>query len=259
MKPKSMAAILCLVFTATPLSAATLYNLQLNGSGTAHSGAARIGTAGDLWNNPAWVGVPTGSTTLFSGASLLTTAGVNNGVTATLTTLQNTNTSAWNDGGIFNRYSSQTTGSATVGLMDSVVKVDYANSTIDVLTLAVTGLPSDTAVTVYAYGSGTTTGTGTTWSLAAANGSASDITKYDGSATGRDITLASSEGLSWVSMSGTTDESGNLTLTATGPGSGIWWQVYTNGVQIEIVPEPGAATMAGIALLSLLARRRRSE
>lgn len=209
----------------------TLYNLQLNGfTNNTVSGAAQIGNPGDLWNNPDWTGVYSGSTTLFSGVSLLNASGANLGVTATMTATYNNNTTDWNTG-VFNHYTGQTAGSATPVLMDQVVKVDY-NASVNVMTLTFSGLPANKLVTAYFYGAGNGSGQGGQWSL---NGGAAVKIAYDGSATGRDVTLATSKGISWDILSGTTDGSGNLTITATGPAGGNpWWQTYMNGLQLQV-------------------------
>lgn len=220
-----------------------LYNVQLNGyADNTFSGAARIGNAGDLWNNPDWVGVSTGSTNLFTDVSVLTSSGADLGVTATMTAAYNNNSTAWNDGGVFNHYTGQTAGSATPVLMDQLVKVDYS-STVNVMTLTLSGLPANKLVTAYVYGAGNGAGQGGQWSL---NGGAPVIIAYDGSTTGRDVTLASSKGISWDSLSGTIDGSGNLTITATGPAGGSpWWQTYMNGLQLQIGGT--APTIIGLA------------
>lgn len=209
----------------------TLYNLQLNGwTNNTFSGAARIGTAGDVWNNPDWVGVYSGSTTLFSGVALLDSTGGNLGATATMTAAYNNNTTDWNTG-VFNHYTGQTAGSATPVLMDQVVKVDYSGS-VNVITLTFSGLPANKLVTAYFYGAGNGGGQGGQWSM---NGGPAVKIAYDGSATGRDVTLNSSKGISWDILTGTTDGSGNLTITATGPSGGNpWWQTYMNGLQLQI-------------------------
>ena len=51
---------------------------------------------------------------------------------------------------------------------------------------------------------------------------------------GRDVTLASSKGLSWETLAGTTDGSGTLTVTATGGTGSVWWQTYMNGLQLQV-------------------------
>lgn len=241
------------------LVSAELYNIQLNGhEANTYSGAAYVGGAGDVWNNPDWTGVNGGtSTTLFSGLTVLDSTGADNGVTASMTADYNNNTGTWNSG-VFNRYSGQSGGSATSGLVDLLVKSDY-DSVVNNHYLSLTGLPANTAVTVYVYGSGNGDGQGASWSLDAANGggSATTVTDLTAAPTGRDVTLASSQGYGWNSIAGTTDGSGNLAITATaGPGS-VWWQTYLNGVQVDVVPEPATISMIAILGGSILFIRRR--
>lgn len=224
--------------TITKLTAADepeLYNVQLNGyTNNTFSGAAQIGSAGDIWNNPDWAGVYIGSTTLIPTISVLDSKGADKGVTMTMTAAYNNNTTGWNDGGVFNHYTGQTAGSATPVLMDQMVKVDYSG-TLDAMTLTFSGLPTNTPVTAYVYGAGNGSGQGSLWTLDAANGGGSATNGYDGSATGRDVTLASSKGISWNSVAGTTDNSGNFTVTATGShANSVWWQTYMNGIQLQV-------------------------
>ncbi len=215
-----------------------LYNLQLNGfTNNTFSGAAQIGGSGDLWNNPDWIGVYSGSTNLFSGVTVLESKGGNRGVTVTMTAAYDNNTTAWNDGGVFNHYTGQTAGSATPILMDQVVKVDYSHTVnaVNVMTLVFSGLPTNTPVTAYVYGAGNGSGQGGLWSLGAANGGGSAVVGYDGSATGRNVTLASSKGIGWNSITGVSDGSGNLTVTATGThANSVWYQTYMNGIQLQV-------------------------
>lgn len=221
-----------------------LYNVQLNGwTNNTVTGAARIGTAGDLWNNPDWTGVYSGDTNLILGAALLTSSGSSLGVGLTMTAKYNNNTTDWNTG-VFNHYTGQAAGSATPTLMDQLVKVDYSGS-VNVMTMTFTGLPPNKLVTVYAYGAGNGSGQGSTWSLAAANGGGTANIVYNGSATGRDVTLASSKGLSWETLAGTTDGSGTLTITATGGTGSVWWQTYMNGLQLQVGGT--APTILGLA------------
>jgi len=230
--PPSIAVSKLSVTKYDVLDLPALYNVQLNGwTNNTYSGAARVGDPGDLWNNPDWIGVYTGSTTLFSGVSLLTAAGLDLGATISMTASYNNNTNDWNDGGVFNHYTSQSAGSATPVLMDRVVKVDYSGS-VNVMTLTLSGLPTNKPATIYFYGAGNGNGQGGQWSL---NGGPATIIAYDGSPTGRDVTLTTSQGISWDSITGTTDGSGNLVVTATGPSGGNpWWQTYMNGLQLQI-------------------------
>lgn len=211
-----------------------LYNIQLNGfEANTYSGAAYIGSSGDVWNNPQWTGVDPGvSTNLFTGLTVLDSTGTDLGVTASLVALQNANSGGWNTGP-FNRYSGKTAGSATAGLMDLEVKSDWHGS-VNPLTLTLNGLPPNKLVTAYVYGSGDGSGQGSTWTMDAANGGETTTIDYDGSGTGRDVTLASSQGTGWEVISGSTDGSGDLTIVMSEGQGSVWYQTYLNGIQIQV-------------------------
>src|SRR5579885_2564373 len=161
-----------IVITVASAAENALYNVQLNGfTNNTFSGAARIGSSGDWWNNPDWSGVYTGSTNIFTDVPVLDSKGNDYGVRLTLTSKFNNNTGSWNTGS-FNHYTGQTAGAATPVLVDQVAKIDYNSGLggINTLTLSFSGLPPNTPVTAYVYGTGNSDGTGTKWSLAAANG-----------------------------------------------------------------------------------------
>ena len=226
---------------ATKADEPALYNLQLNGfTNNTFSGAAQIGKPGDLWNNPDWTGVYSGSTNLFTGVQLLDSTGATNGVTVTMTSVFNNNAGDWNtSSSTFNHYTAQSAGSATPVLVDQVAKIDYNAGLggINVITLSFSGLPTNTPVTAYVYGTGNSDGTGSKWSFAAANGGgvATNVASTATDPTDRDVTLASSKGFGWNSVTGTSDASGNLTITADGNAGGtVWWQVYLNGLQLQV-------------------------
>ena len=227
------------ITTATKADEPALYNLQLNGfTNNTFSGAAQIGKSGDLWNNPDWTGVYSGSTNIFSSVPVLDATGATNGVTVTMTSIFNNNTGDWNTGS-FNHYTVQSAGSATPVLVDQTAKIDYNAGLggVNVITLLFSGLPTNTPVTAYVYGTGNSDGTGTKWSFAAANGGgvATNVANTASNPTDRDVTLASSKGYGWNSIPGTSDGSGNLTVTADGnAGGSVWWQVYLNGIQLQV-------------------------
>ncbi len=228
-----------IVITVASAAENALYNVQLNGfTNNTFSGAARIGSSGDWWNNPDWSGVYTGSTNIFTDVPVLDSKGTDYGVRLTLTSKFNNNTGSWNTGS-FNHYTGQTAGAATPVLVDQVAKIDYNSGLggINTLTLSFSGLPPNTPVTAYVYGTGNSDGTGTKWSLAAANGggTASTVANTAANPTDRDVTLASSKGYGWNSITGTSDASGNLTIIADGnAGGSVWWQVYLNGLQLQV-------------------------
>ena len=230
-----------ITITTASASETALYNLQLNGfTNNTYSGAAQTGSSGDLWNNPDWAGVYTGSTDLLTAVPVLDSTGNDYGVTLTMTSKFNNNTTGWNDSGAsFQHYTGQTAGSATPVLVDQVAKIDYNSGLggINTITLNFSGLPTNTLVTAYVYGTGNGDGQGTKWTLAAANGggTASTVANTTANPTDRDITQASSKGYGWNSITGTSDASGNLTITADGnAGGSTWWQVYLNGLQIQV-------------------------
>ena len=228
-----------ITITTASASENALYNVQLNGfTNSVFSGAAQTGVSGDVWNSPDWTGVYSGSTNILTGVTVLDSKGNNYGVSLTMTSKFNNNTAGWNSGS-FNQYSGQTAGSATPVLVDQVAKIDYNSGLggVNTITLNFSGLPTNTLVTAYVYGTGNSDGTGTKWSFAAANGSGSASTVANSTAnpTGRNVTLASSKGYGWNSLTGTSDASGNLTLTADGnAGGSVWWQIYLNGLQLQI-------------------------
>jgi pectin methylesterase-like acyl-CoA thioesterase len=224
---------------ATKADEPALYNLQLNGfTNSTFSGAAQIGKLGDVWNNPDWPGVYIGSTNIFTGVTIVDSTGATNGVTATMTSVFNNNTGDWNTGS-FNHYTGQSAGSATPVLVDQVAKIDYNAGLggINVITLSFSGLPTNTPVTAYVYGTGNSDGTGSKWSFAAGNGGgvATNVANTATVPTDRNVTLASSKGYGWNSITGTSDASGNLTVIADGnAGGSVWWQVYLNGIQLQV-------------------------
>lgn len=222
--------------TKSSASENALYNVQLNGyTNTTFSGAAQTGSSGDLWNNPDWAGVYTGSTNILTGVTVLDSEGANYGVTLTMTSKFNNNTGDWNTGS-FNHYTGQTAGSATAALMDQLAKIDYNAGLggINDMKLTFSGLPTNTFITAYVYGAGNGSGQGSKWGLDAANGGGSAVISYDGSATGRNVTLANNEGICWEVLTGASDSAGNFVVTNTGPGSGTWWQIYMNGIQLKV-------------------------
>ena len=230
-----------ITITTASASENALYNVQLNGwTNNTFSGAAQTGSSGDMWNNPDWAGVYTGSTNLFTGVTVLDSKGANYGVTLTMTSKFNNNTANWNDSGAtFNHYTGQTAGSATPVLVDQVAKVDYNSGLggVNTITLSFSGLPTNAPVTAYVYGTGNSDGTGTKWSFAAANGGgvAATVANTTANSTDRDVTQPGSKSYGWNSITGTSDASGNLTVTADGnAGGSVWWQIYLNGIQIQV-------------------------
>lgn len=60
------------------------------------------------------------------------------------------------------------------------------------------------------------------------------------------MTLASSQGPSWGSLTGTTDGFGNFTIVATGTHDNtVWWQTYLNGTQPDVSALSGTWRIVG--------------
>ena len=234
-----------MTLSVAPAPEATgLYNIQLNyGDGSAtYTGAAQIGSTNDIWNNPLWDGVGTTNQDLFAEYVVDSAGGNVYGVTATLTPDFNDGYD-WDYSGdnTFNHYSGRDDGSPNPTFMEKVVKIDN-KPVINPLTLTLCNLPTNTEFSVYLYGSGNKQDSGFACSLAAANtneGVYSAMVMYDttstNAATGRDVTLATSQGLSWEVLSGTTGPTGTVTIVFDPPGTGnANNQIFIIGAQLQL-------------------------
>ncbi|MGA2062083.1 MAG: hypothetical protein ABSG67_16480, partial [Thermoguttaceae bacterium] len=206
----------CLVF-GSQSALATLYNVDCGTPNSpTYSGAAVLGSAGDVWNaytNGSWVATPGPSISLVdsTGASfgVLFNAGNNSGESDWTAGNEPTNPFA---------------------LMEDYLEAPgWGASDGWPIKAQLSGLPASTPFTLVVYSSGNGTG------------QAGEITLFDPSGNiVKDTTAASRDisagvGVAYQTFNGTTDANG-----------GVYFEVKTitndwhalNGLQIDIVPEP---------------------
>ncbi|HEX5218330.1 MAG TPA: pectinesterase family protein [Verrucomicrobiae bacterium] len=228
-----------IVFTLVSLvitgRAQNLINVKLAGGtpGTP-SGAAVVGTAGDVWNyfpslggRANGGGVVTNATTIrdSSGAALT-------GVAMTVSLSGGDGLDSFTDNGGFSPVPSLLMGNYT-----------YENNGVNYWTISFTSLPPNKAYMIYGMGNGNQSGQGTTWWVDAANGHATASATANFAIGGRNATLASNEGVCWVKLPATTTASGALTfrvvrLNAAENGTGGSGRAYLNAFQLQPLSAP---------------------
>jgi pectin methylesterase-like acyl-CoA thioesterase len=220
---------------ATNTRAQNLINIKLAGGtpGTP-TGAAVIGTTGDMWNYFASLngranggGVVTNATTIrdSSGATLV-------GVSMTTSLSAGDGMDSFSDTGSFSPVPSV--------IMGNYV---YESAGQNYWTISLTGLPANKAYMIYGMGNGNQSGQGTTWWVDSANGHATASATANFSSGSRDATLASNEGICWVKLPATTTVAGALTfrvlrLGSAENGSGGSGRAYLNAFQLQPLSAP---------------------
>jgi hypothetical protein len=217
--------------------AQSLFNVDAGPTGSPnYSGAAVLGSSGDLWNaytGAAWAYGPHNVVTLqdSTGSSA---AGVTMDCWNWETVSLNTGGATANPLNLMADYiTSQASGDGWP------IKVELAN------------LPTSTAFTLVVYSAGDSGSQGATISLATDSTFSSIITSADTTGASRDITAG--QGVAYQLFSGTTSASGTVDFEVANTTD---WHAL-NGLQIQVVPEPSSLALCGggLVLLGLFRRR----
>ncbi len=216
-------------------SADTLFNIdQNNGSSPTQTGAAVIGSSGDLWNAFGTTGV--------SNVALEDSTGS----TAGMLTFTSSSSSTYTDAG------GTAMDTATTPLMEDY---EYGGGAGGNLTQTISGLSgyNGDTFTLYIYAAGDASGQG---SLISLGGTGVSDTGASASTSATNRKLSSGVGVAYQVFTGTiTGNSFTITEAKTvSPSNGIF-----NGLQLDIVPEPSAfvTVFGGLAILFVLIRYRR--
>ena len=229
---------LALFAIAAAAQAAVLIDVQFlggfggGGTGTAQTGGAVIGSAGDHWNTFQ----PNGPS-YTPGATLLNTASGSSTVGISLTL--NGAVSGWNapHGNSFYPGPYQY-------LMNSWIGTDTVTSTV-----ALTGLTPGQSYDLYLYSGSNTNGRKTAFTITGATNSATVTTSPFNTSGSTFI-----EGTNYVHFTSLApDLSGNMTISFTGAGT----EGDLNGFQIQSVPEPGTWALLVFSLTTVIVLRRR--
>lgn len=248
----AFACAMTMTLLATNVQADTvLVNVDFNNgfSGITQSGAAAVGTAGDVWNATPTFGGFTGiegsgnfgNTAPYGAFELNDTTGALSGISHSVDFV--------NDGvgftGIFANGSVAATGGQN--LLGDYVYVGGADAG-DSFLFELSGLATNTDYSLYLYGNGDQSGQGATWTL---NGS-SQTSGLDGTAT-------YDQGGEFAKFSFNTGASTTQAFAAAAAPDGAF---AVNGYQLTVsaIPEPSSLALSAFAGLSgMITRRRRKS
>jgi len=232
------AAILTAGLTAGSVSAQTLYNVASGPSGTAYTGAAVLGSSGDVWNS--YIGQAWGPHNLVTlqNATGSSAAGVAVDV--------------WNYQGTYNDAGGTTAN--PLGLMQNYINASASGDGFPIR-VELSNLPASTAFDLVVYAAGDATGQGATVSLATDSTFSTILQSASTTAASRDISAGA--GVAYQLFSGTTSASGTVDFEVANTSD---WHAL-NGLQLQIVPEPGTCAMlaGGIGMLLASSRRRQKQ
>jgi hypothetical protein len=241
---KTLLLILLLLACGISAKAQILIDVQFGGNdfygpyANTQSGAAVIGSSGDLWN------FQTNSSALLSGISLNDVSGASSGVTLTVTP---------DTGGSISEYSDpsgsglQLQSTSVANLFQGILNSGYAGSQGSTFTFS--GLTAGQTYNLYVYSAFNNTTRESAWSLNGAtavdvgpNGSASVLTSPN----------------NYIVLTGIANGSGLLNVQA----EGVSGEIDVNGFQLQAVsvPEPSTyALLLGSVLALIVIQRRRSH
>ena len=226
---------LTLLGLANSAGAQNLINVKpAGGTPGLPTGAAAIGTAGDVWNY-----FPSLNARASGGGVVTNATIIRDSSGATLSGVTMTASISGGDG--VDSFSNTGANSPTPSLI--MGNYTYENSGVNYWTFTFTGLPANKAYLLYGMGNGDASGQGTTWWVDTANGHNTASASANFASGSRDATLASNQGICWVKLPATTTAAGALTfrvvrLNAAENGTGGSGRAYLNAFQLQPLSAP---------------------